>query len=93
MGHEDQARPARREYPEKLVLEPPSKRGVEGREWLVHQEEIGVADEGASEGDPLGEASRKLGGIGAAEIREAEELDDFADPPGALTLRIPRSQA
>ena len=47
---------------------------VEIGEWLVHQEDLGAADEGASEGDPLALAPRELGGLASEEPGEPEAL-------------------
>jgi len=93
VGHEGEADLPRREYAEQLVLEPPAQGSVQGREGLVHQEDVGIADEGPAEGDALRETARQLGGIGSAEISQAEKLEDFCDAKRAFPLGPSRAEA
>ena len=56
---------------------------VEGRERLVHQQDLGLHDEGAGKADALAHAAGKLLGIGGFEAVEADGVDRLQRSLGA----------
>src|SRR5581483_6680562 len=56
---------------------------VERGERLVEEEDAGVARERAGERDALALAAGELSGVGVGEVRDAEALEELADPGGA----------
>ena len=71
---------------DELVLQGTAGLRVEGRERLVHQEDRGLAHEGARDLDPLLHASGELGGI---LLLLAAETDQLQVAPGALAALGP----
>ena len=57
---------------------------VEGAERLIHQQQAGIVDSGASKSDALLLPARKLLGPARAEMRQANDLEHALDPSGDL---------
>ena len=57
---------------------------VEGGEWLVHEEDFGLDDEGAGKADALLHAAGEFLGIGLLEAVEADGVEDFQAAFAAL---------
>lgn len=49
--------------------------GVEGAKRFIEEEEVGLMDEGASDGDALGHSTGELSGIAGGKIGEANEVE------------------
>ena len=81
MGDEDDGRarllPDRKEV---LVELFPGKL-VQGGEWLVHEEELGLDREGPRDADPLLHAAAELVRVGVGELGEPDELELLLDAP------------
>ena len=60
---------------QELEVHPLPGQGVEGAEGLVHQQQLGVVNEGAGDGDALLHAAGELLGIAALEALEAHQLE------------------
>ena len=70
--------------PEHRLLKLLAGQRVERGEGLVHQQEVGVEDERAGDGDALPLAAGELRGIAAAKVGDAEDLEPAADDLGPL---------
>ncbi len=90
MGDVDGGRAELLLLPDQLVAGADAERGVEVRERLVEEEDLGVADDRAPEGDALPLAARERVRLAAKEGREAELARGLADP--AIDL-VPRHAA
>jgi hypothetical protein len=62
---------------------------VEVREWLVEEERLGLAHDGAAHGDALPLAAGELRGPSFEQLGEPEELRDLVHAPRDLLLRRP----
>jgi len=68
--------------------------GVEVRERLVEQEQLGIAHDGAAHGDALALAARELARIASEQIVEAEDVGRLLHPLGdQRAVRLPQLQA
>lgn len=65
---------------EQLVLEDGAQLGVQGREGLVHQEDLRFHGEGAGDGHALPHAAGERGGVGALEFGQTHPAQPL---PGA----------
>ena len=78
VGDEHDGRLGCRPQPEQFLVHQHAGLHVEGREGLVHQQDVGTVDEGLRQGDPLAHAARKLVRIVAFEGRKADPSDPIA---------------
>jgi hypothetical protein len=58
--------------------------GVEAARRFVEEEDIGLGNEGASDGAALFLAAGELAGVAAGEIGEAEAIEEFGDAAAAF---------
>lgn len=70
-----------------LILELHAGQGVEGGEWLVHEQDLGVDRESAGDGDTLLHAAGQLGRMPVSEIAESDEFEVFLRDGSALGRR------
>ena len=52
--------PARLPEAQHFVLHPHAGKGVERAKWFVEEKNLGMIDQGARQGDPLGHAAREM---------------------------------
>ena len=64
--------------------------GVEVRERLVEEEDLGVAHQGPAHGDALALAARELAGLPVQQVLHLQELRHVRDGALALGLGHPR---
>src|SRR5919106_4765624 len=84
MGHEDHGLALLAEQPQQVVLELAADLLVDGREGLVHQQDVGVHRERPGESDALAHPAGELVGVGVLEAREPHLVD--IRPRGVLAL-------
>ncbi len=60
--------------------------GVEVRQRLVHEEDLGPPDDGAGERHPLALAAREGAGLAVEQLAEPEDASGLGDPLGPLGL-------
>jgi hypothetical protein len=71
------------------ALHPPAGLRIEGPEGLVHEDDLGPVDEGASDRHPLLHAAREVFGVAVGELREPHRLEVLVRTLPALRLRHP----
>jgi hypothetical protein len=86
VGYEDDGQAEVGAEAEELAAEAVAEGVVEGAEWFVQEEDIGLTGEGAGEGDALLLAAtegRRTAVFEAFQVKEGEELGDAAAPVAA----------
>lgn len=66
---------------QQLVLQRGARDGVDRREGLVHQQDLGLVDQGAGHGNPLAHAAREFVRVA---IRHLRQTDDIEEAPGLV---------
>ena len=74
---------------EELVLQPAPDQRIEGRERLVHEQDVGIRRHGAGEADALLHAARKLVGAPVAIALQMDKSDDAVGDPRPWCGRPP----
>ena len=64
---------------QQFVLQLAADQRIKRREWLVHQQDVGICRKGAGEADPLLHAARKLVGVFLRPGRQAHHVELFVD--------------
>ena len=84
VGHEHHRLPARSPRLEEELLGVDSRLGIEGRERLVHQDDVGLDGPGAGQRDALAHPLRKLPRPEVVRLGEAEAVEQLPCPPAAF---------
>jgi len=79
VGDEDHGGAAVFPEAQDFILHAHAGEGVEGAEGFIEEEDFGVVDKGAGEGDALGHAAGELVGIRGGELFEADEAHEVVD--------------
>ena len=61
--------------------------GIQIRQWLVHQERLGLAHDGSTHRHPLTLTTRERLGLAVQELRDLQDLGGFVHPRVDLRLR------
>src|SRR5439155_775411 len=82
---------ARTAFPEaqQLVTEVVTSQLIEGRQGLVHEQDLGVDDERARQCDPLAHAARELVRVGVGRVGQAHPRDPFVRRDVTVRTRAP----
>ena len=62
---------------------------VQGREWLVHEQDVGMHDKRARKADALAHAAGELARISGLETIQTDEVDGLQRPHPHLRFRSP----
>ena len=87
MGHEHDGLAAFPPDPEQFQVHSLSGRGIKGAEGFIHQDELGVVDQGAGDGGALLHAAGQLMGVPATDIAEPRSVVMNSDPCNAELAR------
>ena len=88
MGDEQRTRSGFPQDPDDLLAKRDTKAGVERRERLVEQDDLGLRCQGAGEGHSLTLATGELVGIRPRSVREPDEREALLD---SARRRVPEA--
>ena len=95
VGHEDDRPRLLAQQPRQLLAHAEARQVVEGREGLVHEQEVGVSGQGADELHPLPHPARELVRVVPFEGREPHQVEQRSCPAAPLRVirDVPEAQA